>query len=210
MKVKPANDSFDGVIVSVPTVPGCQPRPASRRSAWIFASWRNTATHSAASRSRVVRTASCRISSSSVASSSRWLNSCSASSCVALSASCSKERALSIATDAWVPNADRSSTSASPNSRSYRKKTPRTPPPSLAGPRLAVEPDLLAQQADEDQPHPERPRQAGEIPGDAVTVAAGAQEPHEPRHPDDGGQQQIGRERITMRAEEPMAAAPEE
>ena len=80
---------------------------------------------------------------------------------------------------------------------------------ALAGAGLAVEPDLLAQESDEDEADPEGSRETGQVPRDAVAETLGGQEPHEPHHPDHGGEEQIRGEGIALAAEETSATTPE-
>ena len=65
----------------------------------------------------------------------------------------------------------------------------------LPGPRFAVEPDLLAQQADEDDADAKRPREPGEIPRNAVAERM-EQEAEQAEDPDERGEQEVPAEGI--------------
>src|SRR3989442_4867313 len=53
---------------------------------------------------------------------------------------------------------------------------------------LPIEPHLLAQEANEDQPHPDRSRDAGQVPADGIAVRV-EQEPDQADQPDERGEE---------------------
>src|SRR2546426_5658379 len=53
---------------------------------------------------------------------------------------------------------------------------------------LAIEPHLLAQEANEDQPHPDRSHDAGHVPADGIPVRV-EQEPDQADQPDERGEE---------------------
>src|SRR2546422_1039668 len=54
---------------------------------------------------------------------------------------------------------------------------------------LSIEPHLLAQEANEDQPHPDRSRDAGQVPADGIPVRV-EQERKGAEHPNEGGKEE--------------------
>jgi hypothetical protein len=65
----------------------------------------------------------------------------------------------------------------------------------LARPRFTVEPDLLAQQTDEDDADAEGPREPGEIPRNAVAKRV-QQEAEQAEDPDERSEEEVPTERI--------------
>ena len=66
---------------------------------------------------------------------------------------------------------------------------------ALARARFAIEPDLLSQQADEDDAHSERPREARQVPRDAVAERV-EQEAEQAEDPDERREQEVGAEGV--------------
>jgi hypothetical protein len=76
----------------------------------------------------------------------------------------------------------------------------------LAGAGIAIQPHLLAQQAEEHDADAEGTREPGQVPRHAVSEAPRRQEPHEGDHPHRGRQEEVEREGVAVRAEEARSA----